>query len=144
MLVRRSDPFRELGLLSRRLDDMFSGTNGEAGESMANWAPTIDVIEKDESILLRAELPGMAEEDVEITVENRYLTIKGEKKFEHQETEGNYRRLESRYGSFYRTFSLPSSVDQDRIDAHFSKGVLEIELPKAEEAKPKKISVKVH
>ena len=143
MLVRRSDPFRELGLLSRRLDKVFSDTNGEAGEAMANWAPTMDVIEKDESILLRAELPGMQEEDVEITVENRHLTIQGEKKFEHEESEGNYRRLESRYGSFYRTFSLPNTVDQERIDAHFTKGVLEIELPKAEQAKPKKISVKV-
>ena len=143
MLVRRSDPFRELGLLSRRLDTVFRGEDGEAGEAMANWAPTMDVIEKDESILLRAELPGMQEEDVEITVENRHLTIQGEKKFAHEESEGNYRRLESRYGSFYRTFSLPSSVDQERIDAHFSKGVLEIELPKAEQAKPKKISVKV-
>ena len=144
MLVRRSDPFRELGLLSRRLDDLFGGTNGEAGETTANWAPTIDVIEKDDNILLRAELPGLSEEDVEITVENRHLTIQGEKKFEHEESEGNYRRLESRYGSFYRSFSLPNTVDQERIDARFAKGVLEIELPKAEQAKPKKISVKVH
>ena len=143
MLVRRSDPFRELGLLSRRLDVMFGGTNGEASPTMANWAPTIDVIEKDDSILLRAELPGMSEEDIEITVENRHLTIQGEKKFEHEEGEGNYRRLESRYGSFYRTFSLPNTVDQERIDARFAKGVLEIELPKSEQAKPKKISVTV-
>jgi len=143
MLVRRSYPFRELGLLSRGLNDVFGGANGEAGETMASWAPTMDVIEKDDSILLRAELPGMREEDVEITVENRHLTIQGEKKFEHEESEGNYRRLESRYGSFYRSFSLPNSVDQERIDAHFSKGVLEIELPKVEQAKPKKISVKV-
>ena len=144
MLVRRSNPFSELGLLSNRLDDMFGDANGEPREARANWAPTIDVIEKDDRIMLRAELPGMNEEDVEITVENRYLTIQGEKKFEHEESEGNYRRLESRYGSFYRTFSLPSSVDQEQIDAHFSKGVLQIELPKAEQAKPKKISVKVH
>jgi len=143
MLVRRANPFRELGLLSARLDDMFGDVNGDARETKANWAPTIDVIEKDDSIVLRAELPGMEEEDVEITVENRNLTIQGEKKFEHEETEGNYRRLESRYGSFYRSFSLPTTVDQDRIDARFSKGVLEIELPKAEQAKPKKISVKV-
>jgi len=121
---------------------MFGDVNGDARETKANWAPTIDVIEKDDSIVLRAELPGMEEEDVEITVENRNLTIQGEKKFEHEETEGNYRRLESRYGSFYRSFSLPTTVDQDRIDARFSKGVLEIELPKAEQAKPKN-SVKV-
>ena len=100
MLVRRSGPFRELGLLSRRLDDMFNGMNGETGEAKANWAPTMDVIEKDESILLRAELPGMKEEDVEITVENRHLTVQGEKKFEHEESEGNYRRLEAGTAAF--------------------------------------------
>ena len=143
MLVRRSDPLRDLALLSRRMDDMFRGANGDAGEAMANWTPTMDVVEQDDRIVLRAELPGMSDEDVEITVENRTLTIQGEKKFEHEETEGHFHRLESRYGSFYRSFSLPISVDQERIDARFSKGVLEIELPKAEQAKPKKISVKV-
>jgi HSP20 family protein len=141
MLIRRSDPFRELGLLSRRLELFHSPSSG-LGQA-ANWAPTMDVIEKDDSIVLRAELPGMSEEDIEITVENRHLTIQGEKKFEHEEGEGHYRRLESRYGSFYRTFSLPNTVDQERIDARFAKGVLEIELPKSEQAKPKKISVTV-
>lgn len=144
MLVRRSnDPFRNLDRWVLRVDDMFRGANGETGEAMANWTPTMDVIEKDDRILLRAELPGMSEEDVEITVEDRNLTIHGEKKFEHEDTEGHFRRLESRYGSFYRSFNLPNTVDQELIDARFTKGVLEIELPKAEQAKPKKISVKV-
>ena len=143
MLVRRTDPLRDLALLSRRMEDIFRGANADAGEAMANWTPTMDVVEKDDRILLRAELPGMSDEDVEITVENRTLTIQGEKKSEHEETEGHFHRLESRYGSFYRSFSLPITVDQERIDARFSKGVLEIELPKAEQAKPKKISVKV-
>ena len=144
MLVRRTDPFREFAHLSRRMDDLFRTVNGsEEGEAIANWSPTMDVIEKEDQILLRAELPGMKQEDVEITVENRTLTIQGEKKFEHEETEGHYRRLESRYGSFYRSFTLPNTVDQDLIEAHFDNGVLELVLPKSEQAKPKKISVKV-
>ncbi len=144
MLVRRNnDPFRNLDRFVLRVDDMFRGVQGKTGEAMANWTPTMDVIEKDDRIVLRTELPGMSEEDVEITVENRNLTIQGEKKFEHEESEGHFRRLESRYGSFSRSFNLPETVDQERIDARFAKGVLEIELPKAEQAKPKKISVTV-
>jgi len=146
MLVRRTDPFRDLARLTRRMDDAFRGVpawDGDNGDTMAAWTPSMDVIEKEDQILLRAELPGMTEEDVELTVENGTLTLQGEKRFEHEESEGQYRRIESRYGSFYRSFSLPNSVDQDRIDARFNKGVLEVTLPKVEKAKPKKISVTV-
>ena len=142
MLVRRTSPLRDLDMLVRRMDGLFHNGVGEA-ETMDHWAPAMDVIEKGDQVVLRAELPGLSEDEVEITVENGTLTLQGEKKFQHEESEGNYRRLESRYGSFHRTFSLPTSVDQERIDAHFSKGVLGIELPKAEQAKPKKISVRV-
>lgn len=149
MLVRRTDPFRDLTFLHRSIDDLFnrglSGlANGEAAETMAAWTPAMDVIEKEDRILLRAELPGLTEEDVEITVENNTLTLKGEKKFEHTEEHDNYKRVESHYGSFYRSFSLPATVDQEAIDANFAKGVLEIALPKAERAKPKKIEVSVN
>ena len=142
MLLRRTEPFRDLTFLHRQLDDLFSRgwtatrTNGEASESMASWTPAMDVLEKGDSILLRAELPGLTQVDVEITVENNTLTLKGEKKFEDTEDNDNYRRVESQYGSFYRSFSLPATVDQDAIDANFAKGVLEITLPKAERAKP--------
>ena len=148
MLVRRADVFPDLSFVHRQIDDLFNLgltgflSNGEAGETMASWTPSMDVIEKADHVLLRAELPGLAQEDVEITVENNTLTLRGEKKFEHTEETDNYRRLESRYGSFYRSFSLPNSVDQERIDAKFRNGVLEITLPKAEEAKPKKIQIK--
>ncbi len=144
MLVRHNAPsVRDFNRLFSRMDNAFRGVDADSGDAMANWSPNMDVIEQEDRILLRAELPGMSDGDVEITVENRTLSIHGEKKFEHEESDGHFRRLESRYGSFYRSFSLPNSVDQDRIDARFAKGVLEIDLPKAEQAKPKKISVKV-
>ena len=150
MLVRRAVPYRDLSHLRTQVDDLFNRRfmsffdGADNGETMANWTPAMDVIENEDSVLLRAELPGLSEQDVEINVENNTLSLKGEKKLEHSEEDGHYRRVESRYGSFYRSFSLPNSVDQDKIDAHFVNGVLEISLPKAEQAKPKKIAVKVN
>lgn len=149
MLVRRTqrDPFGDFGTLRRQMDEVFNRTLtnflGEDGETMSSWAPAMDVLERDNEIVLRAELPGLGEEDVEITVENNTLSLRGEKKFEEAtEEQGVYRRVERRYGSFYRSFSLPSTVDQDSIDASFHNGVLEIHLPKVEQAKPRKITVK--
>lgn len=149
MLVRRSPStrFEDFSGVRRQMDDVFNRTLANFfesnGESMSNWAPAMDVLEREDEIVLRAELPGMSEEDVEITVENNSLALKGEKRFEEaQEGEGVYRRVERRYGSFYRSFSLPSTVDQEAIDASFHNGVLDIRLPKVEQAKPKKITVK--
>lgn len=154
MLVRRTaGPFRDLTVLRKQMDDLFNRsltglTNGEEGESgsstLSSWVPAMDVLETEDKVILRAELPGLTQEDVQLTVENNVLTLSGEKNFRHEESEGHYRRIESRYGSFYRSFTLPSTVDQERIDAKFAHGVLEIELPKAEKAKPKKIEVKVN
>lgn len=149
MLVRRTqtDPFRDFAGLRRQMDDVFNRSLGaflgDNGETMSSWAPAMDVLERDGEIVLRAELPGLTDEDVEITIENNTLSLRGEKKFEEEtEQEGVYRRVERRYGSFYRSFSLPSTVDQDSIDANFRNGVLEIHLPKVEQAKPRKIAVK--
>lgn len=150
MLVRRNDPFRDMSVLRRQMDDLFNrnvlGVFSDAGngETMADWTPAMDVLETEDTVVLRAELPGLTEQDVEITLENNVLSLRGEKKFEHEEKEGSYRRIETRYGSFYRSFSLPTTVDQGKIDAKFRNGVLEITLPKAEQAKPKKIAVKVN
>ncbi len=150
MLVRRSsEPFRDLSVLRRQMDELFNRSwlsffDSEEGEAISAWAPTMDVIEHDDHILLRAELPGLTRDDVELTVENNTLSIRGDKKFEYSTEEGQYRRIESRFGSFYRSFTLPTTVDQDRIEANFKNGVLEIRLPKVEQAKPKKIAVKVH
>ncbi len=149
MLVRRTNAFpdshlqRRLGnVLGRDWARIFEPLDAPAEAS--GWAPAMDVIEQEDQILLRAELPGLAEEDVEITLEDGKLTLKGEKKLEHDTSDGHYRRIESRYGSFLRVFTLPTGVDQEQIDAQFRNGVMVISLPKAEQAKPKKISVTVN
>lgn len=149
MLVRRTqrDPFGDFAGLRRQMDEMLNRTLGgfasEDGETMSSWAPLMDVLEREGEIVLRAELPGLTEDDVEITVENNTLALRGEKRFEEEsEEKGVYRRVERRYGSFYRSFTLPSTVDQEHIDANFHNGVLELHLPKVEQAKPRKISVK--
>ena len=154
MLVRRYDPFHDLtgfanlaGQLDRVLGGALAGrdqSEGSDNQSASTWAPPMDVVKNDTEIRIRAELPGLSEEEVEITVENNRLSLKGEKKLENEENAGHYRRLESRYGSFHRTFGLPNLVDQDAIDANFRNGVLEIVLPKVEAAQPKKIAVKVN
>lgn len=152
MLVRtrQAAPFRDLNVLRTQLDELFNHgfsnlfDGADSGETIANWTPAMDVIETKDSVVLRAELPGLSDKDVEISVEGNTLSLKGEKKSHYEDQEGSYRRAETRYGSFYRSFSLPNSVDQDKIDAQFTHGVLEITLPKVEKAKPKKIAVKAH
>jgi len=150
MLVRRNTPFPQIAHLRRRFDGVFAPDLGrlfdtpDAPAAIPGWTPALDVIEQEDQILLRAELPGLAEEDVEITVEDGKLTLRGEKKLQHDVSEGHYRRIESRSGSFRRVFDLPTAVDQEGIDAQFSNGVLVISLPKAEQAKPKKIAVTVN
>ena len=148
LVTRRNRPIRDLARLSGQMDRFFDlplmRMFEDADEGVtSSWVPAVDVMETESGVRLRAELPGMTDEDVEITVENNQLILQGEKKFVHEAEEGNYRRLESRYGSFYRRFSLPATVDQENIDAEFKNGVLEVFLPKLEEAKPKKISVRV-
>ena len=150
MLVRHTDPFRDLAAMHHRLDSLFNGVFRGAGDAdssdasnFSEWVPALDVIERDDSYVLRAELPGMSENDVEVTLENNQLTIRGMKQSRLDEQEGTFRRVESRYGRFYRTVTLPTLVDHDRIEASFDKGVLEVLVPKAEQAKPKQITVKV-
>ncbi len=154
MLVRRTDAFPHFVQLQRGFDDAFGRNwarffnHREAGAEAAGdapaWTPAVDVVEQEDQILLRAELPGLADGDVEITLEDGRLTLKGEKRFNDDATDGHYRRIESGYGSFSRTFNLPTAVDQEGIDARFNAGVLVISLPKVEQAKPKKIAVTVN
>lgn len=148
MTLVRWDPFRDLRTLQRRMDRLFSDSivrhSGEGDESLeSSWLPAVDVHEDDVAITLRAELPGLAKENVELTIDNGRLTVKGEKKLEKEESEGDYRRIESRYGSFYRSFLLPETVDADKIEAKIDNGVLNVTLPKSEEATPKRIEVSV-
>lgn len=138
-------PFRDLVSMQREVGRLFDGLFGDLdgdGNYVTSWSPRADVIENSESYVIKAELPGVNKNDVKITLRENVLTIKGEKKHEKEEKDHNLHRVERSYGSFERSFSLPSNVKSDKIDAAYKDGVLTVTLPKAEEAKPKEIEVK--
>jgi HSP20 family protein len=144
MAIVRWDPVGELaGMEIDRLNRMFSAFYHDAFSR--GWAPPVDIFENDQhEVVLKAELPDMKREDINVTFENGVLTLKGERKFEQEETKReNFQRLERRYGSFSRSFTLPNTVDPSRINATYKEGVLTIRLPQREEAKPKQIAVNV-
>jgi HSP20 family protein len=148
-MLARFEPFRDLAALHDRFDCLFrEGFEGlrpwsrEALEGTA-WSPAVDIIESENDIVLRADLPGIDPKDVDIQVENGTLTLKGERKFESDVKEDDYRRVERVYGSFLRSFSLPPTVDTEKVAAEYLNGVLELTLPKRPEAKPKQIKVAV-
>jgi len=151
MAIVRWEPFRNLVSLQDRmnriLDDAVRGV-GHSGESDdwalgGSWAPAVDIFEKDGNIVLKAELPGVEVKDVDIRVENNTLSLRGERKLENEVTRDNYHRVERAYGSFARSFTLPNVVDTEKIKADFKDGVLQLTLPKRDEAKPKQIQVSV-
>ena len=109
----------------------------------ASFVPPVDVYEDAQKVVLKLEVPGIEEKDLDIRVENHTLTVKGERKFEKEEKEENFHRIERRYGSFYRAFTLPSTVDTEHVQANCSAGVLKVELKKKPEAQPKQIKVNV-
>ena len=154
MTMTRFVPLRsglsDMAVLQNRLNSIFSdfGRNfeGDGGsESLAtgNFVPAVDVYEDTQKVVLKLEIPGIRREDLDIRVEGRTLTVRGERKFESEEKEENFHRIERRYGSFVRSFTLPATVDTDSIDAQSAEGVLTISLAKKAEAKPKQIEVKV-
>jgi HSP20 family protein len=110
---------------------------------LSTWTPAADIAELENEYLVKLELPGVNKDDVGITVESNILTIRGEKKFEKDEKKDNFHRIERTYGSFERSFTLPSTIRTDKIDAVYKDGILTVSLPKAEEAKPKQIEVKI-
>jgi HSP20 family protein len=128
-----------------KMFDHFFRTDAEEEESFAasRWLPAVDIAEKEDRFLVTMELPGVAREDVKITLQDRILTIRGEKKQENVPTSANVHRVERLYGGFQRSFTLPATVQGDAIDASYRDGVLTIAIPKAEEARPKQIDVKV-
>ena len=130
--------------INRLFDNFFRSSVGSE-ETMATsvHAPSVDIAEQENEFVVKVELPGVEKEDVKISLESNILTIKGEKKQEKEEKNKNFHRLERSYGSFQRSFTLPSSVKSEKIDAVFTNGILNITLPKIEEAKPKQIEVKV-
>ena len=115
----------------------------EENWSLATWSPTCDIYETDNEIVVKAELPEVKKEDVNVSVENNILTLRGERKFSEETKKENYHRLERSYGEFSRSFTLPNFVDAGKINAEFKDGMLRVTMPKREEAKPKQIEVKV-
>jgi HSP20 family protein len=143
MAIVRWDPSHELaGMEIDRLNRMFSEFYGETFSR--GWVPPVDIYESDDhEVVLKAELPDMKREDISVTFENGVLTLKGERKFAQETKRENFQRLERRYGSFSRSFTLPNTVDAARINASYKDGVLTIRLPQREEARPKQIAVNV-
>lgn len=129
--------------MNRLVDAFFRGGVMDDGSYGTFWGPAVDIVEQDDAYIVEAELPGLTKNDVKISIEGNILTIRGEKRQEKKSEERNYHRTERVYGSFTRSFTLPSSVKTDKIEAHYQNGVLTITLPKVEEAKPKAIEVNV-
>jgi HSP20 family protein len=146
-VLTRWDPFREFSTLQDRMNRLFQDSFAQPGreESLTTsvFAPAVDVYEDEHNITLKIEVPGIDEKDIDIRVENNSLTVHGERNFEKDEKEENYRRVERQYGSFTRSFTLPNAVDSENIRADYEKGVLKIRLAKKAEAKPKQIKVNV-
>jgi HSP20 family protein len=145
-LITRWDPFREFVTLQSRMNRLFHDSFGDTREEALTtntFAPAVDVYEDEHNVTLKVEVPGIDEKDIDVRIENNTLTVHGERKFEKEEKEENYRRVERQYGSFTRTFTLPQTVDQDSVQANYDKGVLKIQLAKKAEAKPKQIKVNV-
>ena len=144
-VLTRWDPFREFTTLQDRMNRLFRDSYGDREEALttSTFAPPVDVYEDEHHVTLKIEVPGIDEKDIDVRVENNTLTVHGERKFEKEEKEENYRRVERQYGSFTRSFTLPTTVDTDSIQANYEKGVLKIQLAKKAEAKPKQIKVNV-
>jgi len=142
MVITRFDPFREFVSLQGRLNRLVE--DGPGNGSTTTWAPVVDVYETEQQdLVLRAELPGMNREDIDVTIEHDVLTIKGSKKLANEVKEDRYRRIEGSYGAFSRSFSLPDTVDGSKVSAEYKQGVLTVKLPFRAESKPRAISVEV-
>ncbi|SRR5579862_8294684 len=144
-VLTRWEPFREFTTLQDRMNRLFRDSFGEDRDALATttFAPAVDVYEDEHNVTLKIEVPGIDEKDIDVRVENHTLTISGERKFEKEEKEENYRRVERQYGSFTRSFTLPNTVDTENVTANYDKGILNIKLAKKAEAKPKQIKVNV-
>ncbi len=146
MAIINVDPFREFAVVHDRLNRLFGNVylRDEDTGVRGAWVPSVDIYETDtHDLVLRAELPGMAREDIDVSVQNGTVVIKGEKKFDQAVKDEQYRRIERTYGSFHRSFTLPNTVDASKVTAEYRNGVLTVTLPFKEEAKPRTISVEV-
>jgi HSP20 family protein len=147
MSLVRWNPFTELERVQREMNRLFNDTTGGLAKnesaSLSRWTPAVDIFEAEDEIRLTAELPGMRRDDVRVDVEDRLLTISGERRLENEDKQDDYTRIERVYGQFSRSFNLPSTVDVDKISAEMEDGVLRVHMPKREESKPRQIEVKV-
>jgi HSP20 family protein len=146
-LLTRWDPRRDLATMQDRINrfvrESYSPEGPEEALTTTNFAPPVDIYEDEHNITLKMEVPGIDEKDVDVRIENTTLTVHGERKIEKEEKEENFRRVERHYGSFTRSFTLPSSVDTGQVSARYDKGILKISLAKKAESKPKQIKVNV-
>jgi HSP20 family protein len=146
--LTRWDPFKEMEDLQTRLGKLFSlsparmPSGSKEALTVAEWAPSVDITEDDKEYLVKADLPEVKKEDVKVTVENGVLTITGERKFEKEEKDKKYHRIERAYGNFLRSFTLPDTADGSKVTAEFKDGVLKVHLAKSEKAKPKSVEIK--
>jgi HSP20 family protein len=148
MALVRWEPVRELNTLQSEVNRLFNTlfdapVPGNSGGSISRWIPAMDLVESDEEFVLRADLPGLSEQDVNVELDNNVLTISGERKSEHEEHREGYYRVERASGTFSRSLTLPEGVNPEGIKAGFDRGVLEVRIPKPEERKPRKVAISV-
>src|SRR4051794_17750904 len=146
MAIVRWEPLREFSALQNEVNRLFNTVfdapaQGNNGGALRRWMPAMDLVETDAHFVLRADLPGLSESDVNIEVEDRVLTISGERKSEHESTKEGYHRVERAFGAFSRSLTLPEGVDAEAVEANFDRGVLEVRIPKPEQPKPRKITI---
>jgi HSP20 family protein len=148
MALIRWDPARELTSLQSDMNRLFNAffdapTGAGNGATLRRWVPAMDLVETEEHFVLRADLPGLTEEDVKVELEDNVLTVSGERKAEHEDRREGYYRVERASGQFARSLTLPEGVEADAVEASFDKGVLEVRIPKPEERKPRRVSINV-
>ena len=145
MTIVRWEPLRELSSLqsemNRLFNTVFDTPSGTSGNVLRRWMPAMDLVESGDHFVLRADLPGMSEDDVNIEFEDGTLTVSGERKAEHEESNEGFHRVERSFGSFSRSLTLPQGIDPEAVTASFDRGVLEIRIPKPEQRKPRKIAI---
>jgi HSP20 family protein len=148
MALVRWEPVRELSSLQNDMNRLFNTffdapTGGNGGGAARRWIPAMDLVETDEHFVLKADLPGLSDEDVHIDVDGDVLTVSGERKSEHEDKREGYVRVERSYGSFRRSLTLPEGVDADAVSASFDRGVLEVRIPKPEQRQPRRVAIQV-
>ena len=148
MALTRWDPFRDLVTLQERMNRLFEDSLSRSKTTdqemaMGAWTPAVDIFETAETIVLKADLPGIDEKDIDVRIENNVLVLRGERKFLKEAKEEDYHRIERSYGVFSRTFQLPGTIDQNKIQAIHQDGVLEVRLPKREDSKPRQVKIDI-